>query len=151
MTWKIPIGPQMDTEECQFGSTAIMAVVSGRVSKVVLDYSTAGWQVNLEVSTSSDPVSSGAEPTKKFVTAGDYVFAAPDLYDELLKQVPSFKPLLGDVIYVKPTADGTSLEMPVLGNYGKIGDRPEGYFALRRTVDPIVLQRTLKEMIELSE
>ena len=150
--WKIPIGPQMDTEECQFGSTAIMAVVSGRVSKVDLDYSTAGWQVNLEVSTSSDPVSSGAEgDKKKFVTAGDYAFAAPELYDELLRQVPSFKPLLGDVIYVKPTADGESLELPVLGNYGKIGDRPQGYFALRRTVDPVVLQKTLREMIELSE
>jgi hypothetical protein len=150
--WKVPIGPQMDTEECQFGSTAIMAVVSGRVSKVDLDYSTAGWQVNLEVSTGDDPISSGSEATKKkFVTAGDYAFAVPELYDELVKQVPGFKPLLGDVIYVKPTADGTSLELPELGNYGKLGDRPEGYFALRRTVDPVVLQRTLREMIEFSE
>ena len=103
------------------------------------------------MSTGDDPVSSGSEPKKKFVTAGDYAFATPELYDQLVKQVPGFKPLLGDVIYVKPTADGTSLEMPELGNYGRLGDRPEGYFALRRTVDPVVLQRTLREMIELSQ
>jgi hypothetical protein len=150
--WKVPIGPVMDTDECQFGSTAIMAVVSGRISKVDLEYSCQGWQVNLDVSTAEDPMSSGESSNKKpYVTAGDYAFATPELYDQLVKQVSGFKPLLGDVIYVRPTADGKSLEMPVLGNYGKLGDKPVGSYALRKTIDPTVLQRTLREMIDKSQ
>jgi len=69
----------------------------------------------------------------------------------LVKQVSGFKPLLGDVIYVRPTADGKSLEMPVLGNYGKLGDKPPGSYALRKTIDPTILQRTLREMIDKSQ
>jgi len=49
--WVVPIGPQMDTDQCQFGSTAIMAVVEGRVNKVVLDYSTDGWKVDIDAAT----------------------------------------------------------------------------------------------------
>lgn len=153
--WKIPIGPQMDTEECQFGSTAIMAVISGRISKVVLDYSTAGWQVNLDVSTAEDDASSQAEVNKKqYVTAGEYAFAVPELYDKLVKQVSGmFNPLLGDVIYVVPSADGKTLELAdeALGNYGLPGDRPPGSKILRKVIDPKVLQQTLKDMITQSQ
>lgn len=150
--WKVPIGPQMDTEECQFGSTAIMAVISGRISKVVLDYSTQGWQVNLDISTAEDEVSSQAGINKKqFVTAGDYAFAVPELYNELVKQVHGFNPLLGDVIYVKPSADGKTLEIPEVGNYGRLGDRPAGYYALRKIADVDVLQKTMTDMIDQSQ
>jgi hypothetical protein len=97
-------------------------------------------------------MSSGESSNKKpYVTAGDYAFATPELYDQLVRQVSGFKPLLGDVIYVRPTADGKSLEMPVLGNFGKLGDKPPGSYALRKTIDPTVLQRTLREMIDKSQ
>lgn len=55
--WEVPIGPQMDTEQCQFGSTAILAVIDGRVNKVTLDYSTEGWKVDIDVATEGWEVS----------------------------------------------------------------------------------------------
>lgn len=163
--WKVPIGPQMDTEECQFGSTAIMAVVSGRVSKVVLDYSTAGWQVNLDVSTEGEDSSSGTgSMMKPFVTAGDYAFATPELYDQLEAQNqddwnrmstvgvgssgptpldPMWNPENSDGyhLWVRPSADGKTLELitDTGQSWGKVGDRPSGAFALRKLIGPISL------------
>ena len=163
--WKVPIGPQMDTEECQFGSTAIMAVVSGRVSKVVLDYSTAGWQVNLDVSTEGEDSSSGTgSMMKPFVTAGDYAFATPELYDQLEAQNqddwnrmstigvgssgptpldPMWNPENSDGyhLWVRPSADGKTLELitDTGQSWGKVGDRPSGAFALRKLIGSISL------------
>lgn len=162
--WKVPIGPQMDTEECQFGSTAIMAVISGRVSKVVLDYSTAGWQVNLDVSTEGEGSSGTGSMMKPFVTAGDYAFATPELYDQLEAQNqdywnsmstvgvgssgptpldPMWNPENSDGyhLWVRPSADGKTLELitDTGQSWGKVGDRPSGAFALRRLVGPTSL------------
>jgi hypothetical protein len=151
--WKVPIGPQMDTENCQFGSTAIMAVVSGRINKVNLDYSVKGWEVNLEVSTVEEVSGSGSSTVKPFTTSGDYAFATPELYNQLktdeetqwnadntnLGGAPGttpYDPVNGDVLYAIPSADGKTLEY--IG-YGKIGDRPAGSFALRRLTGPTSL------------
>jgi hypothetical protein len=158
--WKVPIGPVMDTDECQFGSTAIMAVVSGRISKVVLDYSCQGWQVNLDVSTEGEDSGTGSM-MKPYVTAGDYAFATPELYDQLEAQNqenwnrmstvftgssgptpldPSWNSQNEDGyhLWVKPSADGKTLElvMDTGQSWGKVGDKPSGAFALRRMIGP---------------
>jgi hypothetical protein len=164
--WKVPIGPRMDTENCQFGSTAIMAVVSGRVNKVTLDYSTKGWTVNLEVSTTDDPMSTAKAATKSFVipAGSDYAFSDRDTYSKLVREqdknwntmnnkelisegtpstVPMFNPNAGDVLYVKLSSDGKSLELASeLGDsFGKPGDKPARAFALMWTGDSSLIQK----------
>ena len=169
--WKVPIGPQMDTKNCQFGSTAIMAVVSGRVNKVVLDYSTKGWNINLDVSTvEEDPSSGSTSMLKPFVTSGDYAFATPELYDQLEQEnqnhwgefeaigtgdagytapAPYWDPATakdnGQSLWVVPSSDGKTLELKYVDgqSWGKVGDRPDGAFAMRRlTGDKSLLSGT---------
>lgn len=163
VTWKVPIGPQMDTENCQFGSTAIMAVVSGRVNKVDIDYSTKGWITNLEVSTVEDEMSTAQEPSKTFVLSGDYAFANKETYDKLKGQqesnwgimnsmdgaagatapTPYFDPASGDNLYVRPSADGKSLELAYQtgDSFGKVGDKPAESYALMKVSDSSLLQK----------
>jgi hypothetical protein len=162
--WKVPIGPQMDTANCQFGSTAIMAVVSGRINKVTLDYSTKGWTVNLEVSTVEEV--EGSSMMKPFVLSGDYAFATPELYDQLEQEnqnnwgvaesigtsdagytapSPYWDPATGaangQTLWVVPSADGKTLELKwqMGDSWGKVGDRPAGAYALRRLTGPTSL------------
>ena len=91
--WKIPIGPIKSSETCDYGSTAIMAVVEGRVNRVTIDYSAQGWTVEINASTETE-VSGGEEPAKKstvdhpsYFTNGIYVFTTEDVYKQLYDEM----------------------------------------------------------------
>lgn len=90
--WKIPIGPIKNSDTCDYGSTAIMAVVEGRVNRVVLDYSASGWTVEINASTEKEVAA--AEPGKKpegrrpyYTTDGTYLFTYEDVYQDLYNQM----------------------------------------------------------------
>ena len=158
--WRVPIGPMMDTEQCQFGSTAIMAVVSGRVTHIVLDYSAKGWTVEVQASTVEE-IDTASQAN--FRALPPYAFTTKKIYDELVAQysnlwnadntntegvlTDSFAPGDGSHLWVK-VVDGNHLELAdpkssfkdfAWGSIGSMASFP-GVYALRWTDNQKLLQ-----------
>jgi hypothetical protein len=159
--WRVPIGPLMDTKECQFGSTAIMAVVSGRVTKVVLDYSAKGWTVEIQANTVEID---DAASKSNYRALPPYAFTTKKNYDELMSQYnvlsnadnTNTEGVLTEW-FTPGSTDGNHLWVKVVGNhleladptssfkdfaFGSIGSMASfpGYYALRWTDNQKLLQ-----------